>query len=212
MAKEVNKSAKKCQGGQIQCLSIGQKGCGDPLRVGIESRHETTSGRSTCRCQNPTPSIIASGPTDGDSNRSRKAHGRRLEMYNVNTSRPSINFGPQDLEGVTVPHNDALVIRATIVNYDVAWDTRSDLWDKSGLSLSLGEEPLRRTCSTLFIMVDTPSAYNVILGRSALNSFGAVVSTFHQKLKFSVFDQVGSVNGDQSVSRKCYIDMVQADL
>lgn len=30
-----------------------------------------------------------------------------------------IGFGPSDLEGVMTPHNDALVIRAIVANYDV---------------------------------------------------------------------------------------------
>ncbi|XP_074591721.1 uncharacterized protein LOC141847563 [Curcuma longa] len=200
-------------------------------------------------------SMIAGGATDGDSNRARKAHGRRLETYSVNTGRradlgPNISFGPQDLEGVDTPHDDALVIRATIANYDVARvfvDTGSSvnvlykeafdrmqldegdlqplatsLFGFSGhevqplgqirLPLSLGKEPLRRTRATLFTVVEAPSAYNVILGRPALSSFGAVVSTYHQKLKFPVHNQVGSVGGDQNIARKCYIDMVQTDL
>ncbi|XP_074569642.1 uncharacterized protein LOC141826298 [Curcuma longa] len=200
-------------------------------------------------------SMIAGGPTDGDSNRARKAHGRQLETYSIGTNRsiepsPAIYFGPQDLEGVATPHDDALVIRATIANYDVARvfvDTGSsvnvlykDAFDRmqidgdelhpmatslfgfSGheirplgqirLPLSLGKEPFAESEATLFTVVEAPSAYNVILGRSALSSFGAVVSTYHQKLKFSVHDQVGSVGGDQNIARKCYIDIVQTDL
>ncbi|XP_074556286.1 uncharacterized protein LOC141812150 [Curcuma longa] len=69
--------------------------------------------------------MIAGGPTDGNSNQARKAHRRRLETYSINPGRgqeygPSIQFGSRDLEGVIVPHDDALVIRATIANYDVA--------------------------------------------------------------------------------------------
>ncbi|XP_074576696.1 uncharacterized protein LOC141833212 [Curcuma longa] len=52
------------------------------------------------------------------------------------------------------------------------------------LPLSLGEEPLRRTHSILFTVVDAPSAYNVILRRPTLSSFEVVISTFHQKIKF----------------------------
>lgn len=33
---------------------------------------------------------------------------------------PVLRFGPQDLEGVITPHNDALVIRATVTYYEVA--------------------------------------------------------------------------------------------
>lgn len=31
-----------------------------------------------------------------------------------------ISFEPSNLEGVTIPHDNALVVRATIANYDVS--------------------------------------------------------------------------------------------
>ncbi|CAA0814729.1 Unknown protein, partial [Striga hermonthica] len=55
-----------------------------------------------------------------------------------------------------------------------------------------------------FVVVDVESAYNVILGRPALNAFRVVVSTYHMKLKFPVGDQVGEARGDQKLSRTCY--------
>lgn len=62
--------------------------------------------------------MIAGSPTDGDFNRARKAHRWWLEVGNLDTGRglqhgPSISFGQQDLEGVSLPHDDALVIRVT---------------------------------------------------------------------------------------------------
>lgn len=41
---------------------------------------------------------------------------------------PVISFGTWDMEGIYVPHNDALVIQSKIANYDVMWvyvDSRS---------------------------------------------------------------------------------------
>ncbi|XP_042467598.1 uncharacterized protein LOC122050788 [Zingiber officinale] len=61
------------------------------------------------------------------------------------------------------------------------------------LAISLGEELLRRMWTTNFTVVDALSAYNVILDRLALSEFRAVVSTFYQKIKFPVEDQVGEV-------------------
>lgn len=31
-----------------------------------------------------------------------------------------LGFGPTDMKGVVAPHNDALIIRATMANYEVA--------------------------------------------------------------------------------------------
>ncbi|XP_042380488.1 uncharacterized protein LOC121972944 [Zingiber officinale] len=79
------------------------------------------------------------------------------------------------------------------------------------LAISLGEESLRRTRTTTFIVVDAPSAYNVILGRPTLNEFRAVVSTYCQKIKFPVEDQVEEVKGDQLAAQRCYVEMVKAE-
>ncbi|XP_074560387.1 uncharacterized protein LOC141816515 [Curcuma longa] len=197
--------------------------------------------------------MITGGATDGDSHRARKAHSRQLEICSVGKGRqeegPILGFGPQDLEGVEVPHDDALVVHATIANYDIAHvfvDTGSSvniifmqaflqmqidvselapmatsLFGFTGnevrslgqitLAISLGEEPLKRTRRIPFTIVDAPSAYNVILGRPTLSAFSAVVSTYHQKMKFPAGDQVREARGDQLASRKCYVDMVRTE-
>ncbi|XP_012850074.1 PREDICTED: uncharacterized protein LOC105969843 [Erythranthe guttata] len=72
------------------------------------------------------------------------------------------------------------------------------------LPVSLGTEPLRATRAVRFLIIDAPSTYNMIMGRPSMNSFEAVVSTFHMKMKFPVLDRVGEVRGDQETSRRCY--------
>ncbi|KAL0455841.1 UNVERIFIED_CONTAM: hypothetical protein Slati_0923300 [Sesamum latifolium] len=72
------------------------------------------------------------------------------------------------------------------------------------LPVSIGEEPRRRTTMVRFLVVDTPFAYNVILGRPGLNLFTAVVSTYHQKMKFPTKNGVGEVSCDQKEARRCY--------
>ncbi|KAL0411302.1 UNVERIFIED_CONTAM: hypothetical protein Slati_3719900 [Sesamum latifolium] len=56
------------------------------------------------------------------------------------------------------------------------------------LPLTLGTGAARRTCMLKFLIVDVPSAYNVILGRRTLNVFQAVISTYHMKIKFPTPD------------------------
>ncbi|KAL0402118.1 UNVERIFIED_CONTAM: hypothetical protein Slati_4241700 [Sesamum latifolium] len=53
------------------------------------------------------------------------------------------------------------------------------------LPLAKGRGTTRKSCLSKFLVVDVPSAYNVILGRPTLNTFQAVVSTYHMKIKFS---------------------------
>ncbi|XP_073137848.1 uncharacterized protein [Henckelia pumila] len=79
------------------------------------------------------------------------------------------------------------------------------------LPITLGSGNEKRTVMTRFTLVEAPSSYNVILGRPAMNSFKAVASAYHQKIKFPVRDKVEEVRGDQPSSRKCYAETVKVD-
>ncbi|XP_011102006.1 uncharacterized protein LOC105180037 [Sesamum indicum] len=72
------------------------------------------------------------------------------------------------------------------------------------LPVSMGDEPRWKTTMVKFLVVDTPFAYNVILGKPGLNSFRAVISTYHMKVKFPTDNGVGEVVCDQKEARKCY--------
>ncbi|KAL2235115.1 UNVERIFIED_CONTAM: Retrovirus-related Pol polyprotein from transposon [Sesamum indicum] len=72
------------------------------------------------------------------------------------------------------------------------------------LPVSMGEEPKRKTLMVKFLVVDTPFTYNVILGRPGLNSFRAVISTYHMKMKFPTEYGIRKVSCDQKEARKCY--------
>ncbi|KAL0430963.1 UNVERIFIED_CONTAM: hypothetical protein Sradi_0722300 [Sesamum radiatum] len=76
------------------------------------------------------------------------------------------------------------------------------------LPLTMGTGTTSKTCILKFLVVDVPSAYNVILGRPTLNAFQAVISTSHMKIKFSTPGRVGEVQGDNLQSSKCYIEAI----
>ncbi|KAL0456265.1 UNVERIFIED_CONTAM: hypothetical protein Slati_0965700 [Sesamum latifolium] len=69
------------------------------------------------------------------------------------------------------------------------------------LPLTLGSSPRRKTCLVKFLVVDIPSAYNVILGRPTLNAFRAIISTYHMKIKFPVIGGVGEAQADALQAR-----------
>ncbi|XP_073067230.1 uncharacterized protein [Primulina eburnea] len=161
--------------------------------------------------------MISGGSTDGDSNRARKSRSRRecLEVEGSRKSEAIISFGPEDLRGVNLPHNDALVIQARVANYDilrvfvdsgssvnVIFKDAFEQMDLQGyhletvetalfgfaghvvypegeivLPLTLGSHDLKKTVMTSFTLVDSPSSYNIILGRPAMNELRAVAST-----------------------------------
>ncbi|PIM99045.1 hypothetical protein CDL12_28463 [Handroanthus impetiginosus] len=81
--------------------------------------------------------------------------------------------------------------------------------EQTMLPLTLGKGADAKTKMVRFLIVDTPSAYNIILGRPVLNLFQAVPSTYHQKIKYLVEGRVGEVRGDRFTSRRCYMEAVR---
>ncbi|XP_059428602.1 uncharacterized protein LOC132162383 [Corylus avellana] len=72
------------------------------------------------------------------------------------------------------------------------------------LPVTAGTAPRQSTIMVDFLVIDQPSAYNMIIGRPALNQLRAVTSTYHLKMKFPTIEGVGEVRGDQVVARRCY--------
>ena len=72
------------------------------------------------------------------------------------------------------------------------------------LVLTLGEPPCQATTTARFLIVEAPSAYNMLLGRPSLNAIKAIPSAYHMIIKFPTIHGVGMVRGDQRVARECY--------
>jgi hypothetical protein len=72
------------------------------------------------------------------------------------------------------------------------------------LPVTAGDYPVTKTIMVKFLLIDRPSAYNGILGRTALNDLKAITSTSHLKIKFPIERGIGEVRGEQSVARHCY--------
>ena len=52
------------------------------------------------------------------------------------------------------------------------------------LVLTLGDPPFQETTIIRFLIVDAPSAYNVLLGKPSLNAIKAIPSAYHMVIKF----------------------------
>ena len=52
------------------------------------------------------------------------------------------------------------------------------------LVLTLGDPPCQATTTVRFLIVDAPSAYNMLLGRPSLNAIKAIPSSYHMMIKF----------------------------
>ncbi|XP_022891846.1 uncharacterized protein LOC111406696 [Olea europaea var. sylvestris] len=152
---------------------------------------------------------IASG---GDSNSGRKQYA---QQYALASGMPhgkleDITFGTGDLEGVSLPHDDALVISAIVANFEVKRILgfgRGVITPESvvELPLTLGSGQKQVTEMTSFQVVHVSMAYNAILGRPLLNKIKAIVSTFHLAMKFPTSNGIGVMRGDQTAARQCYV-------
>ena len=72
------------------------------------------------------------------------------------------------------------------------------------LVLTLGDPPCQATMEVKFLIVNAPSAYNMLLGRPSLNAIKSIPSTYHMVIKFPTTNGVGMVRGDQRVAREFY--------
>ena len=59
------------------------------------------------------------------------------------------------------------------------------------LVLTLGEPPCQATTTARFLIVDAPSAYNMLLGRPSLNAIKAIPLAYHMVIKFRTVNGVG---------------------
>ena len=64
------------------------------------------------------------------------------------------------------------------------------------LVLTLGEPPYQAATIARFLIVDAPSAYNMLLGRPSLNATKSIPSAYHLMIKFATVSRVGMVRGD----------------
>ncbi|GAV79135.1 hypothetical protein CFOL_v3_22600 [Cephalotus follicularis] len=76
------------------------------------------------------------------------------------------------------------------------------------LSVVAGTAPRQTQVQMMFLVVDTPSPYNAIIGRPGLNLNEAIVSTRHSLMKFPIRFGMGEARGDQQVARQCYKTVV----
>ncbi|RDY05175.1 Retrovirus-related Pol polyprotein from transposon 17.6, partial [Mucuna pruriens] len=129
-----------------------------------------------------------------------------LSQFAANKRLERWRFRPKRADGYKVER--VLVDQGSSVNI---------LYKSTLEKMQLKDEVIRecsgnlRTFPVLYTIVDAPASYNVILGRPALNKFGAIVSTKHLCMKFPVGIKVGSVWADAKTARKCYEDSLKVE-
>jgi len=71
--------------------------------------------------------------------------------------------------------------------------------------MTFSDEEATRTIVIRYVVVNTPSAYNLLLGRPSLNRLGAVASKKHMKMKLTSLEgRVITRQSNQKDARKYY--------
>uniref|UniRef100_A0A2N9FG73 RNase H type-1 domain-containing protein n=1 Tax=Fagus sylvatica TaxID=28930 RepID=A0A2N9FG73_FAGSY len=165
--------------------------------------------------------VITGGVAAGGTSRSsRKAYARQIHNVLVTQKTDNkprledlpITFTEEDARKVFHPHDDALVVTLEIAGYS----TRRVLIDNGSSAdiiyltafqqmrnwyLPENKQPRKVD----FLVVDCPSAYNVIIGRPTLNRLRAVTLTYHLLVRFPTKNGIGEMRGDQAMARECYL-------
>ena len=68
----------------------------------------------------------------------------------------------------------------------------------------MGERPRVSTVMIEFLVVNFPSVFNGVIGRSLLKALKAITSIYHLTMKFPTTDGTGQVRGSQYDSRESY--------
>ncbi|CAL2227858.1 unnamed protein product [Prunus armeniaca] len=165
-------------------------------------------------------STISGGPTlEGPSNRSMKQYVRAAHNPQVpKVGWEPITFCEEEEEGIVYPHDDPMIIRAEIADYDIGRvmiDTGSSanhgqlannappqfFWG-SGLASRHYQFAHRLRCRPQ--ENNDPTTYNIIIGRTALTRVKAHLSPHMLLMKFLTRNGTGVIRGDQLSARTCY--------
>ncbi|RRT66359.1 hypothetical protein B296_00039428 [Ensete ventricosum] len=77
--------------------------------------------------------------------------------------------------------------------------------DITTLPMTFDDELRTKTFMVPFMVVELPSANNVIIGRPTLNKLRAIYSTYHHNMKFPTSVGPGEVRSDPQESKRCYL-------
>uniref|UniRef100_A0A2N9G447 Integrase catalytic domain-containing protein n=1 Tax=Fagus sylvatica TaxID=28930 RepID=A0A2N9G447_FAGSY len=163
--------------------------------------------------------IVGGLASGGASRSSRKAYARQAHnILVIQRSRKSlkmddqvISFSEDDARNIHHPYDDALVMKIDKeqlkpIDIPLVGFTGDKVKPLGVVSLIIeaGTYPKQVRTSVEFLVVDCPSAYNVIIGRPTLNKLRAVTSTYHLLVRFPTEHGIGELKGDQATARECY--------
>ncbi|GJY68653.1 hypothetical protein Tco_0471635 [Tanacetum coccineum] len=129
---------------------------------------------------------------------SQEAHiAKSLAQENIDYRGKEITFPPVARVNNACFEKLNPTIKATKVDLKtpLVGFSRERSWSVSEVSLeiTIGDAPLSRTETINFIIVRSDSPHNMLLGRTAMQRMGIVVSTIHGAIKFHTEKGIGTV-------------------
>ncbi|MQL68714.1 hypothetical protein Taro_000982 [Colocasia esculenta] len=121
--------------------------------------------------------------------------------------------GDEDLVGLNVPHDDALVIHTDIDGYDVHQilvdngTAPNVLFYDCFVKMTELSTNLKPITTPLFGFSGTSVT---VEGSGLLGRLRGVLSTFHQKLKLPTLNGIDVVDGSQAEAQRCYVNSIKA--
>ena len=74
------------------------------------------------------------------------------------------------------------------------------------LPVRFGDKTKSKNLDVDFLVINVPTAYNVILGRPTFHKVKAIVGPYLLQLQFEANDgSVGEIRGDQRTAQECYL-------
>ncbi|XP_064999878.1 uncharacterized protein LOC135633854 [Musa acuminata AAA Group] len=163
----------------------------------------------------PRPELepeISFGAKEGERSHHDDAMVISIQIANARVKRVMVDTGSSAdvlyldaFKKLGLPTEDLIPMSSALMGF--TGDSISPLGTTT-LPATIGEEPRTKTIMTTFMVVNLPSAYNVILGRPTLNKLKAVVSTYHRAIKFPTSTGVEESRSDPGESRRCYLTAV----
>jgi len=90
-------------------------------------------------------------------------------------------------------------------------DSSTQPWGYVKLLVTFDKKEAKKTIRIPFLVIDCPSLYNCIIGRTGLDQLGAACSTAHLKLKYHAKDGIiASLNGDIEAAKRCFLQANKA--
>ncbi|XP_057770697.1 uncharacterized protein LOC130990484 [Salvia miltiorrhiza] len=155
-----------------------------------------------------------------------KKHTRQAKSNKAETNMPcqtastlptqTIRFHTTESDKLLHPHHDAYcklemglneskIIKKFAVLIGFSGETKTTMGE---IDLPVYAEGVNQ--STKFLVINTPSAFNVILGRPWIHDMEAVPSTYHQVIRFPTKWGIKEIRGEQKDSRACYQTTMKA--